>query len=123
MMTIRSRLAATFAVASLTLVFAGQSHAAVFAAWQVANVPFGDTLNVRQYPSGTSQKQAAYPNGTVLQMTGRCTGGVNLLDITNKPAWKQQQTVRYRWCEVSHDPAKNGAFITNCAYGKYITPY
>ena len=53
---------------------AGQSHATVFAAWQVANVPFGDTLNVRKYPSGT-QKQAAYPNGTVLQMTGRCTGG------------------------------------------------
>lgn len=69
MMTIRSRTAAAFAVASLTLAFAGQSHATVFAAWQVANVPFGDTLNVRKYPSGTSQKQAAYPNGTVLQMT------------------------------------------------------
>ncbi|WP_246686706.1 hypothetical protein [Mesorhizobium sp. B2-4-19] len=42
-MTIRSRIAATVAVASLTLVFGGQSHATVFAAWQVANVPFGDT--------------------------------------------------------------------------------
>ncbi|BCH11022.1 hypothetical protein MesoLj131c_52800 [Mesorhizobium sp. 131-3-5] len=122
-MTIRSRIAATSAVASLTLVFAGQSHATVFAAWQVANVPFGDTLNVRKYPSGTSQKQAAYPNGTVLQMTGRCTGGVNLLDIANQPAWKQHQTVRYHWCEVWHDPAKNGAFVTGWAYGKYITPY
>ncbi|WP_080680985.1 hypothetical protein [Mesorhizobium loti] len=40
-------IAATFAVASLTLVFAGQSHATVFAAWQVANVLVGDTLNVR----------------------------------------------------------------------------
>ena len=89
----------------------------------MANVPFGDTLNVRKYPSGTSQKQAAYPNGTVLQMTGRCTGGVNLLDIANQPAWKQHQTVRYRWCEVWHDPAKNGAFVTGWAYGKYITPY
>ena len=122
-MTIRSRIAATFAVASLTLVFAGQSHATVFAAWQVANVPFGDTLNVRKYPSGTSQKQAAYPNGMVLQMTGQCTGGVNLLDIANQPAWKQHQTVRYRWSEVWHDPAKNGAFVTGRAYGKYITPY
>jgi len=70
MMTVRSRIATAFAVASLTLVFAGQSHATVFAAWQVANVPFGDTLNVRKYPSGTSQKQAAYPNGTVLQIPG-----------------------------------------------------
>ncbi|QND61397.1 SH3 domain-containing protein [Mesorhizobium huakuii] len=122
-MTVRSRIAATFAVASLTLVFVGQSHATVFAAWQVTNVPFGDTLNVRKYPSGTSQKQAAYPNGTVLQMTGRCTGGINLLDIANQPAWKQQQTVRYRWCEVWHDPAKNGAFVTGWAHGKYITPY
>ncbi|MBZ9741063.1 MULTISPECIES: SH3 domain-containing protein [unclassified Mesorhizobium] len=122
-MTIRSRIATAFAVASLTLVFSGQSHATVFAAWQVANVPFGDTLNVRKYPSGTSQKQAAYPNGTVLQMTGRCTGGMNLLDIAGQPAWKQQQTVRYRWCEVWHDPAKNGVFVTGWAYGKYITPF
>ena len=123
MMTIRSRIAAAFAVASLALVFAGQSHATVFAAWQVANVPFGDTLNLRKYPSATSQKQAAYPNGMVLQMTGRCTGGVNLLDIASQPAWKQRQTVRFRWCEVWHDPAKNGAFVTGWAYGKYITPY
>jgi len=122
-MTIRSRIAATFAVALLTLVLAGQSHAAVFTAWQVANVPSGDTLNVRKYPSGISRKQAAYQNGAVLQMTGRCTGGVNLLDIANQPAWKQQQTVRYRWCEVWHDPEKNGAFVTGWAYGKYIVPY
>lgn len=123
MMTVWSRTAAAFAVASLTLAFAGQSHATVFAAWQVANVPFGDTLNVRKYPSGTSQKQAAYPNGTVLQMTGRCTGGTNLLDIANQPAWKQEQSVRYHWCEVWHDPAQNGNFVTGWAYGKYITPH
>jgi hypothetical protein len=123
MMTIRSRIAATFAVASLSLVFAGQSHATVFAAWQVANVPFGDTLNVRKYPSATSQKQAAYPNGAVLQMTGRCTDGINPLDIANQPAWKQRQTVRYRWCEIWHDPAKNGTFVTGWAYGKFIAPY
>ena len=55
----------------LSALHAGQSHATVFAAWQVANVPLGDTLNVRKYPSSNSQKQAAYPNGTVLQMTGK----------------------------------------------------
>lgn len=123
MMTICSRIAAALAVASLALASVGQSHATVFAAWQVANVPFGDTLNVRKYPSGKSQKQAAYPNGTVLQMTGRCTGGVNLLDIANQPARQQEQKVRHRWCEVWHDPAKNGDFVTGWAYGKYIAPY
>ena len=46
-----------------------------FAAWEMSDVPFGDTLNLRKFPASTSQKQAAYPNGTVLQMTGRCTGG------------------------------------------------
>ncbi|MER9327640.1 SH3 domain-containing protein [Mesorhizobium sp. M0488] len=122
-MDIRSWTATAFAVASLSLASTGQSHATVFAAWQVANVPFGDTLNVRKYPSGTSQKQAAYPNGTVLQMTGRCTGGINLLDIANQPARQQRQAVRYRWCQVWHDPATDGSFVTGWAYGKYITPY
>ncbi|WP_292627166.1 SH3 domain-containing protein [Mesorhizobium sp.] len=140
------------------MAFIGQSHATVFAAWQVTNVPFGDTLNVRKYPAGSSQKQAAYPNGAVLQMTGRCTGGINLLDFAKQPhytaarpldaqkdavaplnlrmilsenrfrfsgscAWKQEQMVRYRWCEVWHDPAQNGNFVTGWVYGKYITPH
>ena len=111
-------------LAATTAFHAAPSRAAVFAAWQVANVPFGDTLNVRKYPSSTSQKQAAYPNGTVLQMTGRCKGGgINLLDIQAKPAWQQAQLVRYRWCEVWHDPAQNGQFVTGWVYGKYIKPY
>jgi hypothetical protein len=112
-------LAAFFTVA----VSASQSGATVFAAWEVAHVEFGDTLNVRKYPAGTSQKQSAYPNGTVLQMTGKCTGGVNLLEISNQPAWKQEQAVRYRWCEIWHDPAQNGNFVTGWVYGKYITPH
>ncbi|MDX8470082.1 SH3 domain-containing protein [Mesorhizobium sp. VK23B] len=112
-----------FAVASTVLALSGQSHATVFAAWQVAGVPFGDTLNARKYPSNTLQKQAAYPNGTVLQMTGRCTGGIDLLDIAGQPYWKQRQAIRYRWCEVWHDPAQNGHFVTGWVYGKYITPY
>ena len=117
------RAAVVSAVFSTVLAFAGQSHATVFAAWQVAGVPFGDTLNARKYPSNGSQKQAAYPNGAVLQMTGRCTGGVNLLDIARQPQWKQRQAIRYRWCEVWHDPAQNGHFVTGWVYGKYIAPY
>lgn len=109
------------AVALTATLSIGVSHATTFAAWEVANVPWGDTLNVRKFPSSGSQKQAAYPNGTVLQMTGRCTGGVNLLDIANQPDWKQK--VRQRWCEVWHDPAQNGNFATGWVYGKYIAPH
>lgn len=101
---------------------AGPSAATVFAAWEVANVAWGDTLNVRKYPANYSQKQAAYPNATALQMTGRCTGGLNLLDIGHWPRWKQAQAARYRWCEVWHDPARDGNFVTGWVYGRYINP-
>ena len=102
--------------------YAGTARASTFAAWEVANVAFGDTLNVRKYPSSNSQKQASYPNGTVLQMTGRCTGGVNVLDMQGQPKWKQRRTVRHRWCEIWHDPARNGKFVTGWVYGRYIRP-
>jgi hypothetical protein len=118
-----TRIAAAISMVSVIALGAGYAQAAAFAAWQVSNVPFGDTLNVRKFPASTSQKQAAYPNGTVLQMTGKCTGGVNLLDISTQPEWKQEQAVRYRWCEVWHDPAQNGNFVTGWVYGKYISPY
>ncbi|MFH1797466.1 MAG: SH3 domain-containing protein [Pseudomonadota bacterium] len=108
-----------FAVAAA----AGEARAAAFSAWQVTNVPWGDTLNVRKYPASYSQKQSAYPNGTVLQMTGRCTDGLNLFDISHKSDWAQRQAVRYRWCEVWHDPKQNGDFTTGWVYGKYIRPY
>ena len=114
---------AALAVAVTVSFHAGLSQASVFAAWQVANVPWGDTLNVRKFPANSSAKQAAYPNGTVLQMTGKCTDGLNLLDIANKPAWKQAQQVRYRWCEIWHDPAQNGQFVTGWVYGKFIRPH
>ena len=118
-----ARTAAAIAAASAVAFWSVLAHSAAFAAWQVSNVPFGDTLNVRKYPASNSQKQAAYPNGTVLQMTGKCTGGVDLLDISALPEWKQEQLVRYRWCQVWHDPAQNGNFVTGWVYGKYITPY
>src|SRR3954462_7160751 len=118
-----AHIGVAIAVGATALAFSAQSHATAFAAWQVTGVPFGDTLNARKYPSNASQKQAAYPNGTVLQMTGRCTGGVNLLDIQAKPSWQQAQLVRHLWCEVWHDPAQNGNFVTGWVYGKYIKPY
>ena len=102
---------------------AGEARAAAFSAWEVANVAWGDTLNVRKYPASHSQKQSAYPNGAVLQMTGRCTDGVDLFDISGKSDWAQRQAVRYSWCEVWHDPKQNGDFVTGWVYGKYIRPH
>lgn len=116
------KTATAAAVASTVAFYAGHARASAFVAWEVADVAWGDTLNVRKYPSGSSQKQAAYPNGTALQMTGKCTGGVDLFDISGQPAWKQRQTVRFLWCQVWHDPAQNGNFVTGWVYGKYIKP-
>ncbi|WP_048649487.1 SH3 domain-containing protein [Nitratireductor soli] len=110
------------AVALLLSLAGGQAQATVFAAWQVTGVSWGDTLNVRKYPANHSQKQTAYPNGTVLQMTGRCTGGVDLFDIARQSEWRQKQAVRYSWCEVWHDPRRNGQFVTGWVYGRYIAP-
>lgn len=119
---VKNRFCAALALGLIAATLAGQAHAAVFAAWKVTGVPFGDTLNIRKYPASISQRQAAYPNGAILQMTGRCTGGVDLLDIAGQPAWQQKQLIRYRWCEVWHDPARDGRFVTGWVYGKYIAP-
>jgi hypothetical protein len=118
-----ARTLAVLLAATSVATYAGRTEAATFAAWEVANVPWGDVLNVRKYPASTSQKQSAYPDGTVLQMTGRCTDGVNLFDIANLPDWQQAQAVRYRWCEVWHDPANDGNHVTGWVYGRYIEPY
>ncbi|MER8484024.1 hypothetical protein [Mesorhizobium sp. M1322] len=31
--------------------------------------------------------------------------------------WEQEQKIRYRWCQVWHDPAHNGNFLTGRVYG------
>lgn len=123
MKTTLIRTVGALALSAIVAVLAARAEAEAFSAWQVANVPWGDTLNVRKYPSGQSQKQAAYPNGTVLQMTGKCTGGVNLFDIAHLSEKKQAQLVRYQWCQVWHDPKHNGKYVTGWAYGKYLAPY
>jgi hypothetical protein len=113
--------AALVALSSVTAA-TSQANATVFSAWEVANVSWGDTLNVRKYPSPQSQKQSAYPNGTGLAMTGRCTDSLNLFNIEQLPDWKKSQAVRYRWCEVWHDPARDGNYVTGWVYGRYIAP-
>lgn len=118
----RTLLAAALLAGAMAGVMAGTAQATVFSAWQVTGVDWGDTLNVRKYPAGYSQKQTSYPNGTVLQMTGRCTGGLDLFAIARQAAWRQRQAVRYRWCEVWHDPARDGRYVTGWVYGRYIEP-
>jgi hypothetical protein len=112
-----SLFAATTLVAS---VMPGLS--AAFYGWQVANVASWDVLNVRAYPSSSSQILVGYPNDTPLSLTGRCTGGLDLATISGWPAWQQRQEVRYRWCEVWVDPYGDGSFRGAWVYGRYIAP-
>jgi len=99
---------------------AGNSSA--FHGWQVVDVPEWDALNIRAWPSAKSQILAAYPNGTMLSLTGQCTNGLHLDEIGGMPGWKQRQEVRYRWCEAWIDPEGNGAYRTAWVYGRYIAP-
>jgi hypothetical protein len=119
--TMKKAMLAT--LAATIMLGSSVAGATTFSAWQVANVAWGDILNVRAYPASTSQKQAGYPNGTVLAMTGRCTNDLNLLNIQHLPPAQQTQAVRYRWCEVWHDPRRDGAFVTGWVYGRYIAPH
>jgi hypothetical protein len=111
-------LAALLAIAALP----SAANASAFVAWKVTDVPWGDVLNARKYPSPNSQKQAAYPNGKVLSMTGTCTGGVDLFDIQGLPKWKQRQIVRGLWCQMWHDPAGNGNFKAGWVRMKFMRP-
>ena len=95
---------------------------AAFYAWQVADVPEWDTLNVRAYPSSTSQVLVAYPNGTLLSMTGACTDGLDLGQIAGMPALQQRRHVRCLWCQAWVDPQGNGNYRAAWVYGKFIAP-
>ena len=112
------------AAIALTLsALSAPAQASAFAAWQVTNVPWGDLLNARKYPSPSSQKQAAYSNGTVLSMTGPCTNGVNLQNIQGLPNWKQRALVKNAWCQLWHDPKGNGHYVRGWVRMKFMKPY
>lgn len=115
-------LAALIAATGLAL-SSPPAQAGAFFAWEVTDVPWGDVLNARKWPASHSQKQTAYPNSTVLSMTGRCKGAPDLLGrITALDDVRQRQVVRYRWCEIWHDPARNGRYTTGWVYMKYMKP-
>lgn len=122
MKTLTTAALAVLMAASSLAAHVGAADAAAFWAWRVADVSWGDTLNIRAYPSSKSRIQSSYPNGTVLQMTGRCTDGLDLGSIAHLSNQKQRQAVRYRWCEVWHDPARDENFVTGWVYGRYLAP-
>ncbi|MGF6253299.1 hypothetical protein OKW20_000374 [Ensifer sp. LBL] len=96
--------------------------ASTFAAWEVSGVDWNDVLNARAWPSSSSAIRAGYPNGTKLQMTGRCINGVDLKRIARWSVSAQRQAVRATWCQIWHDPQRNGNWQEGWVYGKFIRP-
>lgn len=117
-----TRIAAAL-MAAATMAAAGTAAlASTFVAWKVNGVSAADVLMVRAYPSAQSKILVGYPDGVMLSMTGRCTGGVNLGDIQTAPAWKQRQLVDGQWCELWLDPYGNGEFRNGWAFARYLRP-
>jgi hypothetical protein len=114
--------AAAALIACAGLAASATTAAAEFFSWQVANVANWDVLNVRAWPANYSKILVAYPNGTPLSLTGKCTNSLDINQIAGLPAAQQAQAVRYRWCEVWVDPLGNGNFRTAWVYGRYIKP-
>lgn len=123
-MAIRTRSLASLALVAVmtTAAFATPGQSSAFQAWQVTDVPWGDILNVRKWPASHSQKQAGYPNGAILSMTGRCQGGLTLDQLAGLGEAQKRQAVRYRWCEIWHDPARDSNYVTGWIYMKYAKP-
>ncbi|KOF16766.1 hypothetical protein AC244_21130 [Ensifer adhaerens] len=98
------------------------SSASTFVAWEVSDVAWNDVLNARAWPSSSSAVRAGYPNGTKLQMTGRCMNGVDLQRIARWSVQAQRNAVRATWCQIWHDPQQNGRWQEGWVYGKFIRP-
>ena len=102
-----------------------QAQASTFVAWQVTGVGPRDVLNVRAYPSPASRIQIGHADGTLLSMTGTCTGpgGRHLLvRIQGRSPASQRAQVRHRWCQLWHDPKGAGAYVAGWVRGRYIRP-
>lgn len=119
---IRTSIAAALIAATGLFATAAPSLGSAFVAWRITGISVDDLLNVRAYPSSSSRILVGYPNGGMLSMTGRCTGGVRLDEMQGQPAWRQRQAVRYQWCEAWLDPSGNGEWRNGWVYGRYIRP-
>lgn len=122
-MTIANRALAVGLIAAIGLVArSAPTDASAFVAWKVSDVPSEDVLMVRTDPSPQSPILVGYPDGVMLSMTGRCTGGVRLDEIQALPGWRQRRMIRAEWCEVWLDPYGNGEFRGGWVYGRFIAP-
>jgi hypothetical protein len=121
-MTSRRALAAAFVAAAIATSFSAKSLSAAFFAWRVADVSADDVLMVRAGPGSGSPILVGYPSGVTLSMTGQCTGGLSLDDISHLPYAEQRARVRSEWCEVWLDPYGTGDFRSGWVFGPYIEP-
>ncbi|HEV2557477.1 MAG TPA: SH3 domain-containing protein [Microvirga sp.] len=120
MATVRGGFLSAVLAWALAAAVAPAGASALFG-WQVADVPPGDLLNVRAFPSHRSRVLVGYANGTPLSLTGRCRGR-HLGAVAGQPHWRQRQAVRDTWCEVWLDPTGRGEFRTGWVRGRYISP-
>lgn len=95
--------------------------ASIFFGWQVTDVPSGDLLSVRAYPSFQSRTLVGHSNRTPLSLTGRCQN-LHLNRVAGQPEWRQRQAVWNTWCEVWLDPTGSGRFRASWVYGRYLRP-
>ena len=117
----KSMTVALLAIVGITA-FVANSFASAFVAWEVSGISSDDVLMVRAFPSATSRILVGYPDGVMLSMTGKCTGGVRLDDIQGLPSAEQRDLVRTKWCEVWLDPYGTGEFRNGWVFGRYIRP-
>lgn len=94
---------------------------AMLAPWIAAASPPMTSIAARAEPDSEAEIQATYPNGTMLAMTGRCTGGVDLLKMSNWTPERQEQAVSGQWCEFWHDPEGNGNFVRGWVAGSQLS--
>jgi uncharacterized protein YraI len=120
-MTMTSLLKIALAAAAFAII-APAAMANTFVAWQVSDVAWKDVLNARAWPSTQSAVRAGYPNGTTLQMTGRCMNGIDLNEISGWSTGAQRKAVRSTWCQIWHDPGQNGNWQTGWVLGRFIKP-
>ena len=80
--------------------------------WVVGGPP---RVTVRAYVGGPTLYSLEF--GTVVALTGRCTGGLNLDDIARLSVWRQMKKVSHHWCETEPLLGSRGWI-----FGGYLVP-
>lgn len=112
------------AAISATLVIAAAPSSIASAFWpgEVIGIAHNDVLNIRLWPSNSSQIIDGYNNGQPISMTGRCKNIVTnvsfRIDAGGSANWKYSKMKKANvWCQVMTDTAQLG-----WARGKFIWP-